>query len=128
VTGQHWCSRYGDWPAAAGDTWAVTRDEYLRVPYVLVLESLQDPATGERLERAYYPELPGAWAEATSAVDARDLADERRVTVILDRLEHGRPIPVPRPPRPLAAVHWLEAPGFHEGFSGVCVVARGLLG
>jgi hypothetical protein len=78
----------------------VTRDEYLRVPYVLVLESVQDPATGRRLERAYYPELPGAWAEAASAVDAMDLADERRVTVILDRLEHGRPIPVPRPPRP----------------------------
>jgi hypothetical protein len=75
----------------------VTRDEYLRVPYMLVVESVRCP-DGARVERAYYPELPGAWAEAADAADAVDLAAERRVTVILDRLEHGRPIPVPRPP------------------------------
>jgi predicted RNase H-like HicB family nuclease len=80
-----------------GNTGAVTRDEYLRVPYVLVVESLEGP-DGKGLCRASYPELPGAWAEASSAADAMDLAAERRITVILDRLSRGRPIPVPRPP------------------------------
>jgi hypothetical protein len=75
----------------------VTRDEYLRVPYVLVVESVDGP-DGRGLCRASYPELPGAWAEAASAADAVNLAAERRVTVILDRLSRRRPIPVPRPP------------------------------
>jgi hypothetical protein len=75
----------------------VTRDEYLRVPFVLVVESVRKP-DGEWCRRASYPELPGATAEALSAVDAMDLADERRVAIILDRLTRGTAIPVPRPP------------------------------
>lgn len=50
--------------------------------------------------RASYPELPGAVGEAESAIDAMDQADERRVAIILDRLERGAEIPVPRPPLP----------------------------
>lgn len=75
----------------------MTRDEYLRVPYVLVVESVRTP-DGDWCRRASYPELPGAVAEAASAIDAMDLADERRVEIILDRLASGAAIPVPRPP------------------------------
>jgi len=84
------------WPPA--HTGAVTRDEYLRVPYVLVVESVVGPDGRGGLCRASYPELPGAWAEASCAADAMDLAAERRIAVILDRLSRGRPVPVPRPP------------------------------
>lgn len=75
----------------------MTRDEYLRVPYVLVVESVRTPS-GEWCRRASYPELPGASAEAASAIDAMDLADERRVEIITERLARGAVIPVPRPP------------------------------
>jgi hypothetical protein len=75
----------------------VTRDEYLRVPFVLVVESVRKPG-GDWLRRASYPELPGAVAEAESAVDAIDDADGKRVMIILDRLDRGLPVPVPRPP------------------------------
>lgn len=75
----------------------MTRDEYLRVPYVLVVESVRTP-DGDWCRRASYPELPGATAEAASAIDAMDLADERRIEIILDRLARGAIIPVPLPP------------------------------
>lgn len=75
----------------------MTRDEYLRIPYVLVVESVPKP-DGDWCRRASYPELPGAVAEAESAVEAMDVADERRVRIILDWLEAGIPIPVPRQP------------------------------
>jgi predicted RNase H-like HicB family nuclease len=75
----------------------MTRDEYLRIPYVLVVESVPKP-DGDWCRRASYPELPGAVAEAESAVEAMDAADERRVRIILDWLEAGIPIPVPRQP------------------------------
>ena len=75
----------------------MTRDEYLRVPYVLVVESVEKP-DGDWLRRASYPELPGALAEAESAVDAMELADDKRVSIITERLARGQRIPVPRPP------------------------------
>jgi len=75
----------------------VTRDEYLRVPFVLVLESVEKPG-GEWLRRASFPELPGAVAEAESAVEAMDAADARRVSIITERLDRGLDVPVPRPP------------------------------
>ena len=75
----------------------MTRDQYLRIPYVLVVESVPKP-DGDWCRRASYPELPGAVAEAESAVEAMDGADERRVRIILDWLEAGIPIPVPRQP------------------------------
>ena len=67
------------------------------MPFVLVVESVAKP-DGQWLRRASYPELPGAVAEAESAVDAIDQLDDRRVEIILDRLERGVPVPVPRPP------------------------------
>ena len=81
-------------PAIVG---GVTRDEYLRIPYVLVVESVMQP-DGDWLRRASYPELPGACAEAESAVDAMDLADDRRASIITERLARGERVPVPRPP------------------------------
>ncbi len=74
-----------------------TRDQYLRVPYVLVVESVPGP-DGDWCRRASYPELPGAVAEAESAIDAIDAVDEKRVRIILGRLDAGIPVPVPRPP------------------------------
>ena len=75
----------------------MTRDQHLRVPYVLVVESVAGP-DGDWHRRASYPELPGAVGEAESAVEAMDAADERRVRIILDWLDAGIPVPVPRPP------------------------------
>lgn len=75
----------------------MTREEYLRVPYVLVVESIEKPG-GEWLRRASYPELNGAHAEADSVIEAMEEADDRRIAIILDRLDRGVPVPVPRPP------------------------------
>jgi hypothetical protein len=75
----------------------MTREDYLRVPYVLVVESVEKPG-GDWLRRASYPELPGAFVEAESAVDAIEAADGKRVEIILSRLDRGLQVPVPRPP------------------------------
>lgn len=75
----------------------MTRDDYLRVPYVLVVESVEKPG-GDWLRRASYPELPGAVVEAESAVEAIDAVDGKRVEIILSRLDRGLQVPVPRPP------------------------------
>ena len=64
---------------------------------MLVVESVRKPG-GDWLRRASYPELPGAAAEAESAVDAMDGAEEKRVAIICERLDRGLPVPVPRPP------------------------------
>ena len=64
---------------------------------MLVVESVEK-AGGNWLRRASYPELPGAVAEAESAVDAIDGADDKRVEIILRRLDGGGPVPIPRPP------------------------------
>jgi hypothetical protein len=75
----------------------MTRDDYLRIPYVLVVESVEKPG-GDWLRRASFPELPGAVVEAESAVDAIDAVDGKRVEIILSRLDRGLQVPVPRPP------------------------------
>jgi hypothetical protein len=75
----------------------MTRDEHLRVPYVMVVESVPRP-DGDWCRRASYPELPGVVAEAESAVEAMEAVDERRVRLITDWLASGIPVPVPRPP------------------------------
>ena len=75
----------------------MTRDEHLRVPYVLVVESVEK-SNGDWLRRASYPELSGALVEAESAVEAIERVDDKRVEIILDRLDRGIPVPVPRPP------------------------------
>jgi len=75
----------------------MNREQHLRVPYLLVMESFRDD-DGVWYRRAYYPELPGAVAEAASPIDALDQLEEKRVQIITDRLARGLEIPVPRPP------------------------------
>ena len=65
--------------------------------FVLVVESVETPG-GNWLRRARYPELPGAVVEAESAIDAIEGVDDKRIEIILDRLDRGLRIPVPRPP------------------------------
>jgi hypothetical protein len=74
----------------------MTPEEYLAIPYVMVVESVEGP-DGEWFRRAAYPEL-GVVAEALSPLDAIDQLEKARVTTILQRLERGEPVPVPRPP------------------------------
>lgn len=75
----------------------MTPEEHLRVPYVMVISSVERP-DGEWVRRAEYPELPGCVVEADTPLEAIDRLDEARVRCILERLDHGEPVPVPRPP------------------------------
>jgi hypothetical protein len=74
----------------------MTPEEYLAIPYVMVVESVEGP-DGEWFRRAAYPEL-GVVAEALSPLDAIDKLEQARVSTILSRLQRGEPVPVPRPP------------------------------
>jgi hypothetical protein len=74
----------------------MTPEEYLAIPYVMVVESVEGP-DGEWFRRATYPEL-GVVAEALSPLDAIDELEKARISTILSRLERGEPVPVPRPP------------------------------
>jgi hypothetical protein len=74
----------------------MTPEEYLAIPYVMVVESVEGP-DGEWFRRAAYPEL-GIVSEAFSPLEAIDKLEEARVHTILTRLERGEPVPVPRPP------------------------------
>ena len=69
---------------------------YEAVPYLLVIESIE--RDGEWVRRAAYPELPGCFAEATSAVEAIEALERERQRVLRRLWDHGLPIPVPRPP------------------------------
>src|SRR5205085_10474270 len=71
-------------------------EEYLAIPYVLVVESVEGP-DGQWFRRAMYPEL-GISGEALSPLDAIAKLEEARVATILGKLERGEPVPVPRPP------------------------------
>ena len=75
----------------------MTPEEYLAVPYVMVLESVPAP-DGDWLRQASYPELPGCIAQAQTPIEAIDRLEEQRVHYIMYRLEAGKPVPVPRPP------------------------------
>ena len=74
----------------------MTPEEYLAIPYVLVVESVEGP-DGQWFRRAMYPEL-GISGEAQSPLDAIAKLEEARVATILGKLERGEPVPVPRPP------------------------------
>jgi len=74
----------------------VTPEEYLAIPYLMVLESIEGP-DGEWFRRAAYPEF-GVVGEALSPLDAIAKLEEARVATILSRLERGASVPVPRPP------------------------------
>lgn len=74
----------------------MTPEEHLAVPYVMVSESV--PRQSGWVRKLSYPELPGVEAEAESVLDAYDLLEEKRVKYILERLEKGENVYVPRPP------------------------------
>lgn len=75
----------------------MTVEDYLAVPYVLTMESVARP-DGEWVRRASYPELPGCVAEAFSPIDAIEELEQLRQRRILELLERGEIVPVPRPP------------------------------
>ncbi len=69
---------------------------YEAVPYLLVVESVE--RSGGWLRRAEYPELPGCFAEAESAVEAIEKLDDERRRLIRRMWDRGAPIPAPRAP------------------------------
>jgi predicted RNase H-like HicB family nuclease len=75
----------------------VTPAEHLAVPYVMTMVPAIGP-DGTWLCRAEYPELPNCVAEAFSPIEAIDKLEAAREQFILRSLEHGEPIPTPRPP------------------------------
>src|SRR5690242_15383411 len=75
----------------------MTPEEHLAVPYVMVMESVESH-DGEWLRQASYPELPGCIAQAKTPIEAIDRLEEQRIRYILEQLQSGRPVPVPRPP------------------------------
>ena len=72
-------------------------EEYLAIPYKLIMESFEGP-DGDWLRRASYPELPGCEVEGLWAVDVVEELEQLRVRLITERYEHRQFIPVPRPP------------------------------
>ena len=71
-------------------------EEYLAIPYVLVVESVEGP-DGQWFRRAMYPEL-GISGEALSPLDAIAKLEEAARVHHSGKLERGEPVPVPRPP------------------------------
>jgi predicted RNase H-like HicB family nuclease len=69
---------------------------YEAVPYLLVVESVE--RGGQWLRRAEYPELPGCFAEAESAVEAIENLESERRRLIRQMWDRRVPIPAPRPP------------------------------
>ena len=69
---------------------------YEAVPYLLVVESVE--RGGHWLRRAEYPELPGCYAEAESAVDAIEKLEIEKRRVIRSMWDQRVPIPAPRSP------------------------------
>lgn len=77
----------------------MTLDEYLAIPFVLVMQSFEK-VDGTWSRRAEYPELPGCFAEAESPLDAVEEVEAKRIRYIRDLLERGASVPVPRQPLP----------------------------
>jgi len=69
---------------------------YEAVAYLLVVESVE--RGGQWLRRAEYPELPGCFAEAESAVEAIENLESERRRLIRQMWDRRVPIPAPRPP------------------------------
>jgi hypothetical protein len=71
--------------------------EHLAVPYVLTMEAVEG-AGGRWVCRAAHPELQDVRAEHPTATEAIEMLESLRVAFILDLLERGAAVPVPRPP------------------------------
>ena len=72
-------------------------EEYLAVPYKLIMESFEGP-DGDWLRRASYPELPGCDVEGLWAVDVVEALEQLRIQLITERFQHREYIPVPAHP------------------------------
>ena len=72
-------------------------EEYLAVPYMLIMESFEGP-DGDWRRRASYPELPGCTVVGLWAVDVIEELDQLRVRLIEGMVRDRQEIPVPRPP------------------------------
>lgn len=75
----------------------LTPAQHLAIPYVLIMEPAIGP-DGHWLCRAEYPELPDCVIEALSPIDAIERLERLRQRYILEQLELGETVPVPRPP------------------------------
>jgi predicted RNase H-like HicB family nuclease len=86
-------------------------EEYLAIPYRMLAYSAPG-SDGVWRRYAEYPEI-GCISEADTPWEAMELLEEQRVKYIMERVQKGEPIPVPRPPlRSLATVLDLERLGF----------------
>ena len=75
----------------------LTPEQHRAVPYILAVSAVEGEG-GDWVCRAEYEELPGCAAEDASVLVALDKADALRESFIEGALEHGFPLPVPRPP------------------------------
>jgi hypothetical protein len=73
----------------------MTVDDYLSVPYIMVMESVEQP-DGDWTRHASYPELPGCEVDAFGAVEAVEKLDALRRQRTEEMLAKGEPIPMPR--------------------------------
>src|SRR3954470_7938843 len=86
-------------------------EDYLAVPYRLVAYSAEGK-DGVWHRYAEYPEI-GVISEADTPWEAMEKLEEQRGRYIIEPVQKGEPIPVPRPPlKSLASALDLERLGF----------------
>jgi predicted RNase H-like HicB family nuclease len=86
-------------------------EDYLAIPYRLVAYSAAR-ADGTWRRYAAYPEI-GCVSDAETPWEAQELLEELRIRYIIDHVQRGEPIPVPRPPlKSLTTMLDLERLGF----------------
>jgi hypothetical protein len=76
---------------------SLRNEEYLHIPYVLMVWSTPGPGD-DWVCHAEYPELPGCSVEHANALVAIERLDAMKDDLILDRLARGEEVPTPRPP------------------------------
>jgi predicted RNase H-like HicB family nuclease len=75
----------------------LTLEQHLAVPYILDVAAVEDE-NGDWACRLAYDELPGCAIRAASPVDGLQALERLRERIIAGLVEHGLPVPVPRPP------------------------------
>ncbi len=86
-------------------------EEYLAIPYRMLCYSAPGP-DGHWRRYAEYPEI-GCLVEADTTYEAMELLEQQRVKYIIEHVQNGEEIPVPRPPlRSLMTVLDIERLGF----------------
>jgi hypothetical protein len=72
-------------------------DDALCIPYLLVVESVEDEH-GEWTRRVGYPELGGCAVEDVNLADAVEELERTKVRILVEMLRSNATIPVPHPP------------------------------